>query len=647
MEASRRRSEICGQHVVLVAAARTGLTLILVLLFSTQLCAAQTVRGQQHAVIIGSIDKSSGTLSNRTRYVINLALNFDERTYTGTERVYWVNGDDRPTSTLYFHLYANLRSDVEQRSSSGTPVTKDAEAATTDQPHLEISEARAASTGQPLAFTLDDERTTLRVQLGEEVAANGSIEIDIKFAGAVPEVDAEEAGLLAHVAQQVDSVLRDQREVRQARDTNFRCRDVIVLGAAYPVLAVRTGGEWQRKVEPSVREASFTEVADYDVTVNAAPDLKLFASAAPVSSRVKGEGGERRSSSSSESEHYHHLSHRGHKFAGRNLRDFAIVAGRTLRSEERTVANVTVRSIFEADHKRTGRRVLDTASEAVRVYQAHFGQLPFQAINIVEAPLPAGLGHAKFAGLGLIASAFYVDFDRPAMHSLPEIVREQRASIEDSLEFTAAHVVAHQWWGEVVGSDTGRQPVLDEALANWSALLYYDKVRGAERAATARNDQLRGVYEIYRTFGGEDAGANRDAHEYRNSFQYAAIVSGKGALMFEALRSLMGDNELFTALRRFYEANQFEIADLDDLRGACVAEAPLMKRRAVTRTFNRWLSEKHGDEDVAPPSPQLAMALGVTTTAASASNEKASTGGQRNAFSRLGRFFWRQMTRIR
>ena len=223
---------------------------------------------------------------------------------------------------------------------------------------------------------------------------------------------------------------------------------------------------------------------------------------------------------------------------------------------------------------------------------------------------------------------------------MPGLVREQRSSVEDSLEFAAAQGVAQQWWGETVGSDPAREPVLDEALAQWSALLYVQDTHGAERAASVQDDQMRGVYQIYRTFGGEDRTADSPSREFRNSFQYAAIVASKGALMFVALRQLLGEQKFFKALRSYYEANKLEVAETDDLRAAFVAEAELQQRRMVTRTFNRWLNEKHGDEDIAPPNPQLAAALGLST-------EQQQSAKDRNAFSRLGRFFWRQMTRIR
>lgn len=566
----------------------------------------------------------------RTEYRINLSLDLDGRTYTGTERVRWTNDQERPAYVLYFHLYSNVRASTSPppRAPSATSLmsAQSAGAAATpaiDEPRIDITEVRAATTGAPLSFALDDQGTTLRVNLREPVLGGRATEIEIKFKGSVPEIDAEETGLVVHVLQQVGAALRSEREVRRARDINFRCRGQMLLGTAYPVLAAREGDDWQRKVEPSIGDMIYTEAADYQVTVDAPADVKLFASGEATTTHAAGESGSAR------------------EFAGEGLRDFAIIAGRGLRSEERTVGETRVRSIFTPEHEIVGRRVLAQTADAVHVYSTRFGALPYKTINIVDAPLVAGRGSVEFSGLGVIASAFYVDFDSPPVRNLPEIIREQRASVEDSLEWTVAHVVAHQWWGGVVGNDPARDPVLDEALANWSALLYYRDLHSEERALAVMEDQLRGVYKVYRTFGGEDMAADRHAREYRNSFQYSAIVASKGALMFAELRRLLGHQKFFAALRNYYNANMYEVAEMDDLRGAFVAEAPLLQRRAVTRTFNRWLSGKRGDEDIAPPDPQLAVALGINP---SMTKSKSNEG---NRFARLGKFFWQQMTRIR
>ena len=115
--------------------------------------------------------------------------------------------------------------------------------------------------------------------------------------------------------------------------------------------------------------------------------------------------------------------------------------------------------------------------------------------------------------------------------------------------------------------------------------------------------------------------------------------------MFTELQRLLGEEKLFMALRSYYQANMFEVADLDDLRGALVAEAPIEQRRTVGRTFSRWLSSKRGDEDIAPPDAELAKSLGLP------GKPPQQRSGERNAalgaFAKLGKFFWQQMTRIR
>lgn len=568
-----------------------------------------------------SVERAQSKTVERAKYQIDLKLNFDLRSYEGSERVRWINRGDRSTAALYFHLYSNLRvGQPTPASSSNSAALVVTEA---DEPRIEVTEVRSTANNEPLTFVLDDQGTTLRVNLREAVQPGGSAEVLVRFKGSVPEIDAEETSITTHVIKQVSAALRGEREVRRARDINFRCRGLMLLGTSYPVLAVHEGDEWQRKIEPSVGDLIFNEVADYEVSVEAAAGVMVFTSATEPAQKSENET--------------------IRTYTGAALRDFAIIAGRGLRVEEAVVGNTTLRSIFLPQHERVGKRVLTAGANALRIFSSRFGPPPFRTINIAEAPLVAGLGSTEFAGLDVIASAFYVDFDSPGMRNLPEIIREQRPSVEQSLEWTVGHLVAQQWWGAAVGNNPAREPVLDEALSCWSALLYYREVHGDEQAATVLDDQLLGVYRVYRTFGGEDMDANRSARDYRNSFQYAAIVATKGAMMFVELERLLGEERFFAALQSYYKANLFEIAELDDLRGAFIAEAPIEQRRTVARTFNRWLASKRGDEDIAKPDPELARSLGLPANP----NKEKSDRNAFTPFARVGKFFWQQMTRIR
>jgi len=554
----------------------------------------------------------------RPLYKIDLEIDFDHLSYTGVERLRWLNDNDKPTSVLYFHLYPNIRV-PDQQLSSTAPANTTAEP---DEPRMDIVSVRSDPSESSLSFGLEDQGTILRVNLREPVLPDSTTDIEIKFKGTVPDIDPDETSLTTHVVKQVSAALRSEREMRRARDINFRCRSIMLLATSYPLLVVRDGDEWRRRIEPSVGDVVFGEVADYEVTI-AAPGVDVFTSAPEVTRTDK----------------------QTRAFSGTALREFAVLVGKGLRSEHMEINGVKITSIYQADHERVGKRALTIASNAFRVFTTAFGPLPYKSITVAEAPLVAGLGSTEFSGFNVIASAFYVDFDSPAVRNLPELIREQRPSVEESLEWTVGYLVANQWWGSAVGNDPAREPVLDEALSCWSSLLYYRATYGKEKAAAVLDDQVRGVYRLYRTFGGDDMLANRPSRDYRNTFQYAAIVTAKGALMFVELQDTLGDDKVLAALKKYYEANLFEIAQLDDLRSALVAEAPVEQRRMVGRTFTRWLSSKRGDEDIGPPDSQLAETLGISSPATPQSK-----GGDKNAFTALagvGKFFWRQMTRIR
>ena len=148
---------------------------------------------------------------------------------------------------------------------------------------------------------------------------------------------------------------------------------------------------------------------------------------------------------------------------------------------------------------------------------------------------------------------------------------------------------------------------------------------------------------MYRTFGGEDMDANRPARDYRNTFQYAAIVSTKGALLFVELRRLLGEEKLLAAFKTYYEKHLLEIGRLDDLRDTLIAAALVEQRRAVARAFTRWLASKRGDEDIAKPDRELATSLGLPAKP----NQRGGDRNPLNALGRVGKFFWQQVTRIR
>ena len=327
---------------------------------------------------------------DRPRYQINLTLDVEHGSYTGSELVRWTNRGDRGTSVVFFHLYSNVR--AEPQPPLPQNVNQSEAAPAPDEPRIEVTEVKSAAGDQPLYYVLDDQGTTLRVNLREAVLPGKTVEMALKFKGSVPEIDVEETGLVTHVIKQVSAAIQSEREVRRAREINFRSRAVMFLGTAFPVFVVHEGDEWRRKAESSVGDLVFAEAADYEVTIQAG-GVSVFTSA-PEVTKPDSKG--------------------ARTFAAKGIRDFALIAGPGLKADQRVVGELTVRSIFFAEHERVGRRVLANAAEAARIFQERFGPLPFGLVSVVEAPLVAGLGSTEFACFDVIASAFYVDFESPA-----------------------------------------------------------------------------------------------------------------------------------------------------------------------------------------------------------------------------------------
>jgi len=214
-------------------------------------------------------------------------------------------------------------------------------------------------------------------------------------------------------------------------------------------------------------------------------------------------------------------------------------------------------------------------------------------------PLPAGNSDTELPALVALAQAYYIDFDAPNSLRLPGVLREQADVIKTSFEFILAHGVAHQWWGDVVGSDPERMPYVDEALATYSAAYYHEAAYGKPLGEIILKQQLQGTYQAYRMLGGVDIEVDKQVREFRNALQFAAIVQAKGALLFAALRKELGDEKFFSALKNYYKTYRFQVVSPEQLRGAFLNAAD--DQRTVRTLFQRWLREKHGDEDIGAP----------------------------------------------
>jgi aminopeptidase N len=514
-----------------------------------------------------SATKSADGAPQRNHYRIEVDLDYHKASLDGREVVRFTNTTREDLESLNFNLYPNFGLSEE------------------DQPSLTVQ--RVAANDRELRYSLRSRHASLRVELPQKLQSGQSIELTLDFSARIPRVQREETSLLAHFLQEVTDALNDERQPKDARDIFFAGEEAMMLGHFFPMLAQRTPQSIEQNTAVGVGNLVNSDAADYEVAVKTDESLTLIASADCAESKTLPSD-------------YSVTGRRSLRtFRGERLRGFAVAVIERMKSAERKAGNARVVSYFHESDERIGKRSLEIAAGAIDAYTKSFGDYPYPLLNIVELPLAAGYSSIKFPALVAVAQAYYIDFDAPQAARLPGVLREQSDLIKSSFEFTIAHGVAKQWWGEAVGSDPERAPYFDEALANYSAAYYHEVAYGKKLGDLIIDQQLRGAYQAYRMLGGVDTEVDKPVKEFRNTLQHTAIVQAKGALLFVALRKELGDERFFKALQNYYSAHRFRVASPDHLRYAfqSVAENP----RTVRALFQRWLREKRGDDDIGTP----------------------------------------------
>lgn len=211
----------------------------------------------------------------------------------------------------------------------------------------------------------------------------------------------------------------------------------------------------------------------------------------------------------------------------------------------------------------------------------HFGPPALSTLRV--SPIPGTFGQG-FPGLVYLSTLSYLN-----PNERPNDTRDSRQQTFFS-EILHAHETAHQWWGNVVASDSAQDEWLMEALANYSALLVLEKKKGA-RAMGATLAQYRD-HLLAKTEGEREvdaAGPIRLGPRLNSSQSPEAwrhIVYGKGSWILHMLRRRIGDEAFFKVLGEFARRYRFQHATVSQFRELVAAAAP---KDFVEPFFEHWV----------------------------------------------------------
>jgi hypothetical protein len=360
-----------------------------------------------------------------------------------------------------------------------------------------LSVERILVNGQAPEVAYELSGTAMKVLLAEPLAPEGQLDVLMDFSLVVPEGNQHGYGAF-----------------------NYE-NGIMALAGFYPLLPVYDDEGWNVELAPDYGDVVYSDTALYDLHLTVPDDMVVVTSGSLVSEADNGD--------STRTLHY----------VSGPMRDFNVVMSRDFVVKSATVGQTTVNSYYLPADKAPGERVLQYTGDALRTYNRRFGLYPFAEFDAVETPITAA--GIEYPGLIVIAQRFY-----------------QGGQEGGFFEFATAHEVAHQWWYSMVGSDQVDEPWLDEALTNYSTLIYVEDVHGQQEAQSV----LTGYFEdLYRQVveEGRDAAVAQPVAAFSEE-DYGLIVYGKGPLFFHALRQEVGDETYFAVMREYLRQYKYKIA---------------------------------------------------------------------------------------
>lgn len=301
------------------------------------------------------------------------------------------------------------------------------------------------------------------------------------------------------------------------------------LASFYPLLARYIPGlGWDTRPIAARGDFTVSAIALYDVTVTTPANWQLVGSGSQIEDRITADG------------------QRLVRFVSGPQREFYLAALQGLQQLDANVDGTRVISYFQPDDAAAGERSLTIAVTALRVFNQRFGVYPYAEFELIQAALTTFYG-MEYPGVVLIEQNLYRRSDR-------------------LLETTIVHEISHQWWYGLVGNDAQGEAWLDEGLASYSQILYYEQI-GDIAQAQSELEAFRATYRRLRERGGDAPLATPPVALSQG--RYVPVVYAKGALFFHALRQRIGEEAFEQFLLGYVTASRYrEIAGPDLLRAA-------------------------------------------------------------------------------
>lgn len=324
----------------------------------------------------------------------------------------------------------------------------------------------------------------------------------------------------------------------------------VSLGNFFPILAVYDRGEFETEPYYSTGDPFYSDIANFNVQIEFPEKYDIVST------------GEVLKEKNEENMKIFTLS-------ARAVRDFAISLGENCKTVSKTVGKTQI-SYTGYQNDDDFDQNLEFSVRSFEFFCKTFGDYPYEKLSVVKMPFVHG--GMEYPCMVVISDSIVGEFERAKVIS---------------------HEIAHQWWYGVVGNNQVEEAWLDESLAEYSSLLFFENQNIVDVSYSDLVDEAFSTYALYfdiakTSFGNVKTSMLLPVNEYNSEYEYSYMIYVKGVLMFDSLRDVVGKKKLLKCFRDYYKKYQFKMSTTDSLI-SCFKNS---SGRDIEGFFDSWLQGK-------------------------------------------------------
>ena len=431
-------------------------------------------------------------------YSMDVKMDVNTFNYEGTQKLIYTNNSPDNLEQVFYHLFYNAfqpGSEMDVRSIT----IADADTRVGDR----ISKLQKEDFGFlnvvsltqnkiPLKYTTAG--TVLEVQLNEPIKSGESAIFEMRFEGQVPPV------------------------IRRAGKNS---QEGVALSMAqwYPKMAEYDFEGWH--ADPYIGREFHGVWGDFDVKLTLDKNYTVGGTGYLQNPNEIGHGyGTKETKNDSDLLTWH--------FVAPNVHDFTWAADPnfvhdTLQVPDGPMLHFLYKKSLKRKYKKRWKDLQIPASEIMQYYSKNVGKYPYDQYSVIQG----GDGGMEYGMCTLITG---------------------ERTFEGLLGVTA-HEIGHTWFQFLMASNESKHPWLDEGFAEYTCTLIENSILGVETSEPMKRHFNR-YFEL--ALSGKEQPMSTHADRFAYNKSYSISTYSKGALVLAQLRYIIGEENFWETLKKYY-----------------------------------------------------------------------------------------------